>query len=175
MEEYTSIVTPLGVFSITDELFDDVNIKIIDIIGPYLIGVLDAVLSSQKCLISADINRLYFAYKGKVAHSSSDDVLMMPTYNICNVYMSKNSFIVTCDYDIMLSLKDKMQQFYLFPSVDILNAKVIEVYNLYRYGDYNLIINPSNDLLLELSLKSTFCLSDGYGWVIADGKRNFSE
>ncbi|AST09549.1 MHC class II antigen presentation inhibitor [NY_014 poxvirus] len=172
--EHNFVVTPLGVFRITYELFYDLDIKIIDTLGPYLIGTINLVPISPKCLNNIHIDRWYFVYKGKFAHSSSDDALMMPTHNICNTYMSKNSIIIACDYDIMLNLEDKRQPFYLFSGANILDAKVLEVYNLYTYGDYNLIINPSNDLLTHLSLKSTFCLSDGAGWVITDGKQKFN-
>ncbi|WHE10788.1 MHC class II antigen presentation inhibitor, partial [Monkeypox virus] len=49
---------------------------------------------------------------------------------------------------------------------------IIEAYNLYTAGDYHLIINPSDNLKMKLSFNSSFCISDGNGWIIIDGKCN---
>ncbi|AUL80315.1 hypothetical protein [Vaccinia virus] len=74
----------------------------------------------------------------------------------------------------MLDIVGNHQPFYLFPSIDVFNATIIEAYNLNTAGDYHLIINPSDNLKMKLSFNSSFCISDVNGSIIIDGKCNIN-
>ncbi|AKJ93785.1 MHC class II antigen presentation inhibitor [Raccoonpox virus] len=169
------VITPMGVLAITDTLYDDLEISILDFIGPYIIGTIKTVQIDVRDIRSSDMQKCYFSYKGKIVPHNSNDLDRFNIYSICAAYKSKGTIIIACDYDIMLNIEGKQQPFYLFPSIDVFNATIIEAYNLYTTGDYHLIINPSDDLKMKLSLNSAFCISDGRGWIIIDGKcsRNF--
>ncbi|ADZ29277.1 hypothetical protein CPXV_FIN2000_MAN_160 [Cowpox virus] len=166
------VITPMGVLTITDTLYDDLDISIMDFIGPYIIGNIKTVQIDVRDIKYSDMQKCYFSYKGKIVPQDSNDLARFNIYSICAAYRSKNAIIIACDYDIMLDIEGKHQPFYLFPSIDVFNATIIEAYNLYTAGDYHLIINPSDDLKMKLSFNSSFCISDGNGWIIIDGKCN---
>ncbi|AUL80618.1 VACWR158 [Vaccinia virus] len=143
-----------------------------DFIGPYIIGNIKTVQIDVRDIKYSDIQKCYFSYKGKIVSQDSNALARFTIYSICAAYRSKHTIIIACDYDSMLYIEDKHQPFYLFPSIDVFTAPIIEAYKLYTAGDYHLSINPSDNLTMKLLFNSSFCISDGNGWLIIDGKCN---
>lgn len=68
------VITPMGVLTITDTLYDDLDISIMDFIGPYIIGNIKIVQIDVRDIKYSDMQKCYFSYKGKIVPQDSNDL-----------------------------------------------------------------------------------------------------
>ncbi|ABI99118.1 hypothetical protein DpV84gp134 [Deerpox virus W-1170-84] len=173
-EDFTTLLTVLGTMRIENKnlikTYDDLGINIVDDFGPYKLASLEISLVSSELLKTYDLQDCYIAHNGIVLHCSSDNKLSIPVYKVYSVYMSKKSIIICFDECPKLFIDGKSQPFYILSSSLMMDAHIIEVYNLYEEGDYHIILNPSKNFLKYISDRFYLCLIDKNGWAIADGK-----
>ncbi|ABF28131.1 hypothetical protein VARV_SUM70_228_147 [Variola virus] len=62
----TFVITPMGMLTITDTLYDDLDISIMDFIGPYIIGNIKTVQIDVRDIKYSDMQKCYFLAKGKI-------------------------------------------------------------------------------------------------------------
>ncbi|WDP55840.1 MHC class II antigen presentation inhibitor, partial [Monkeypox virus] len=88
------VITPMGVLTITDTLYDDLDISIMDFIGPYIIGNIKIVQIDVRDIKYSDMQKCYFSYKGKIVPQDFNDLARFNIYSICTAYRSKNTIII---------------------------------------------------------------------------------
>ncbi|AAF15011.1 m123R [Myxoma virus] len=167
-------VTALGVLYIRHDEIDTVRselgITFIGDVGPYRVATLNICPVALDDVYQRGVTNCYIVSDGRITRCSNQYRLTFPIHKVYTVYKSINSFMLCFDKCFKLRIDNNPQDFFITSSIAIQDARVLEVYNLYKKGDYHLILNPSDAFLNGLVKKYNVCLSSNTGWVIADGK-----
>ncbi|AAF18006.1 gp123R [Rabbit fibroma virus] len=167
-------VTALGVLSIHhDEMnmvCSELGITFIGDIGPYRVATLNICPVAFDDVHQRGVINCYIVSDGRIIRCSNQYRLAFPIHKVYTVYKSINSFMFCFDKCFKLHIDTNHQDFFITSSIAIQDARVLEVYNLYKKGDYHFILNPSDVFLNVLVKKYNVCLTSNTGWVIADGK-----
>ncbi|AAK85085.1 hypothetical protein [Lumpy skin disease virus] len=175
-DDIYTLITTLGVLKIKkkeiSKVCSELGINLIETLGPYNVVSLNIHPFPNNFIEQSNLINCYISYNGTLFHCSKDERLSIPINGLYRGFYSNNSFIFSFDKENYgkLLIDEKEQYFYLGTAYDIVNSNIIEVYNLYRKGDYNFIINPSDNFLEMIANQSKMCLTDKSGWCIVDIK-----